>query len=152
MRFLILFLLFTFVIKPSKAQKTAKERLDSLTNSTFVTDMPQPGAYCLDGLIVSRTRFDSLRIVGSVVKRRTGYRPDDAVRLFGERGKLGILKVETTLVYVLDKVVLVTAKEKRRLAKINESQIIAMTKIDSDKLRRDHGIRNKSGGIEIETK
>lgn len=109
----------------------------------------------LDGLIISKSRYDSLRITRAQITKVRSLAPSQGESVYGDRGRAGVAEITTNRLFVVK-----TSDGRFRsasdmqdkeslLSAILEDQIIRIRNIDSVALQSEFGLSNEQGAIAV---
>lgn len=109
----------------------------------------------VDGLIISKARYDSLRIEREHITRIRSLPPAEAASVYGSRASAGVAEITTSKMFVVKAATgavqsASNPQEKETLlSAITESQILRIRNIDARTLRSEFGKENSAGGVVV---
>lgn len=109
----------------------------------------------VDGLIISKARYDPLRITRSQILKIRSMPPSQAVSVYGSRGSAGVAEISTSKMAVVKsadgtaKSAIEKPDKEKLLSSILESQILMLRNIDAQALKSEFGLDNKMGALVV---
>ena len=107
----------------------------------------------VDGLIISKARYDSLKIEREHITRIRSLPPAEAASAYGSRANAGVAVITTSKMFVVKpasgevRSAIDPQEKETMLSSITESQILRMRNIDARMLRSEIGKENSAGGV-----
>ena len=128
----------------------------SMSGSLF-SQKPDPiiTTFRLDGLIISKARFDSLKLDAAHILKIRSMPPAEAAGAFGQKANKGIGIISTSKMIVVVTALAETQaassilEKETMLAKVEESQIKSMRNIDAETLKAEFKLDHAEGAIVV---
>jgi hypothetical protein len=109
----------------------------------------------VDGLIISKARYDSLRIEREHITRIRSLPPAEAASVYGGRATAGVAEITTSKMFVVKQATGTVQsasnpqEKETMLSPITESQILRLRNVNAQTLRAEFGKENSAGGVVV---
>lgn len=109
----------------------------------------------VDGLIISKARYDSLKIEREYITRIRALPPAEAASAYGTRASDGVAIVTTSKMFVVKpargEVQSASGLQEKEtlLSPITESQVLRVRNVNADTLRQEFGLTSPQGAVVV---
>ena len=127
--------------------------LSTLAIMLSLSAYPQSGnpimtTFRVDGLIISKSKFDSLKLSRAEIVKIRSLSPAEASKTFGPRAANGVGIITTSKMFILNGKTAIDAREKEAmLANVGKNQIKSMRNIDARTLLAEFRLEHPQGAI-----
>lgn len=129
-----------------------------LSVTTFSQNPAPIPTFRIDGLIISKARYDSLKLERSSILKIRSMAPTQAASVYGQKASQGVGIITTSKMFLVvsasgaSKSVVTSEEKEAMLSALEESQIRTMRNIDAATLKVEFKLDHADGAIVLQLK